>query len=195
MPAAWARRRRAAGRPGPACPWPPHPKLARGEVHVLHAQREALEETEPRSVEEARHEPRLALEALEERAHLRPREHDGQVPRPLRAHETLELPDRQPEHVPVEEHERVQRLVLRRRRHPALAGQVTQERRDLRRPEADRMALPVEEDEAPHPVDVGVLCARAVVPHPKLRPHPIEQPRRLRAGSAVVRPLPVPRPP
>jgi hypothetical protein len=83
--------------------------------------------------------------------------------RALRAHETAELARRLPEHAAVEEHERIQRLVLRRRRHAGFRREVAQERRDLRRPERDRMALAMEEDEASHPMDVRTLGTLAVV--------------------------------
>ena len=46
------------------------------------------------------------------------------------------------------------------------------------RPISRRMAHAVEEDEAPDPVDVGLLGPRAVVPDAQRLAHPIEQPRR-----------------
>lgn len=111
----------------------------------------------------------------EQRANLVAVQHHRQPPWPLRADHAFEIGQRLLQHLPVEEHQRIQRLVLRRRRDPPLARQVAQERHDLRPPEPRRMPLPMEEDEAPDPVNVSLLRPRAVVPEPKLLPHPIQQ--------------------
>ena len=155
-------------------------ELAGREVDVLHPERQRFEQPEPGSVEQARDEPGLPVEPREQLPHLAGRQHDGQAARPLCAHQPRELAHRLPQHVPVQEHERVQRLVLGRRRDLRRVRQMAQERRDLRLSERRGMPLPMEQDEAPHPVDVRILSARAVVADAKLRPHPIEEARRLR---------------
>src|ERR1035438_506567 len=39
------------------------------------------------------------------------------------------------------------------------------------------MPLAVEEDEPPHPVDVGILCPQAVMPDPQALPQLVQKPR------------------
>jgi hypothetical protein len=66
------------------------PNLARGEVEILHAQRERLEEPEARTVEQARHQKRNTIELREHAAHLLRREHDRKPSRRARVHQTFE---------------------------------------------------------------------------------------------------------
>src|SRR5690606_37234767 len=73
------------------------------------------------------------------------------------------------EHLLVEEQERALRLVLRRRGHAPLDRQRRQEGLDLACTESGRMAFAVEHDEAPDPVAVRLLGAKAVV----LEPDPV----------------------
>jgi hypothetical protein len=80
-------RLRQRRRPIPPALRSPHAKLSRGDVHVLHAERERFEQPEPGSVQQARHEPGIALELRQQRAHLAAREHDGEMARVLRPHE------------------------------------------------------------------------------------------------------------
>ena len=68
--------------------------------------------------------------------------------------------------MPVQEHDRVERLVLCGRRDLALHGQMGEKRFHLGRAPSPRDAafqLPMEQDEAPDPIDVGVVGADAVV--------------------------------
>lgn len=51
---------------------------------------------------------------------------------------------------------------------------------DLRGAELDRVALAVEQDEAAHPIHVGVFCANRVVPQANLVAHLIQQAARWR---------------
>jgi hypothetical protein len=52
-----------------------------------------------------------------------------------------------------------------------------EKRRHFRLAEHLRMALAIEEDEAPDPVHIGFLGAPTVVPHPNRLMHALEQPR------------------
>jgi hypothetical protein len=60
-------------------------------------------------------------------------EYDGQAHRAFRTDEIVEPGEFGPKHVPVQEEQRTQRLVLRRRGHPTIDRQARQERRHLRR--------------------------------------------------------------
>jgi len=152
--------------------------FANGEVRILHPQAQVLEQPKPGSVEEPRHELARALEPREHGAHLFGCEHDREPARLLRAHEVVELRGVASENPPVQEHERVERLVLRRRRDAFRHGEVVQEVANLGAAKLPRVPLPVEQDEAPDPVHIGLLGAEAVVPHPDRRSNLVEKPRR-----------------
>jgi len=154
-----------------------HPNLPHGEVGVLHAQLERLVEPEPCPVQKTRDEEDRALEPAEDRANLFGSQHDRNPPRLARSHETFELPDVAAEDVAAQEHERVQRLVLRGRSHLAVDREVIEEGRDLAGAHLVGVTLAVEQDEPASPVDVRLFRARAVVAKPDCPAYAIEQPR------------------
>jgi hypothetical protein len=100
----------------------------------------------------------------QEAPHLVACEHDaqGQALRGTRhALDPLELAS---EDGAIQKQDRVQGLVVRRRRHLAGTGQRREERGDLGFRHVVRVALAVEEDEAATPCDVRLLGPRAQVP-------------------------------
>jgi len=64
--------------------------LPLGEIEILHPQACTLEESEARSVEERRHEPRRADEMVEKRADLTRRENGRKASRSSGAHDSVE---------------------------------------------------------------------------------------------------------
>ena len=66
-----------------------HEHLVAPEVDVLHPQPTALEQAQPRAVEEPRHESRWAGHSRHDRAHFGRREDDGYVMRSLGADDIL----------------------------------------------------------------------------------------------------------
>ncbi len=66
-----------------------------------------------------------------------------------------------PQHIPVEEEDRVQSLVLGGCRHVALAGKVTEKGRELLAAHVTRMALAVKEDESADPLDIRLFRSNA----------------------------------
>jgi hypothetical protein len=86
--------------------------LVAREIQVLDAEPTALEHPEAGTVEQAGHEARHPVEAVEHGADLLPRENDGQALWTLGPHETLEPREIAFQHVPVEEQESAQGLVL-----------------------------------------------------------------------------------
>lgn len=66
------------------------------------------------------------------------------------------------EDLPLQEEDLRQRLVLRRRRHLPVDGQVGQVRFHLRSAHVTGITLAMEQDEPPDPMDVGLLCTVAV---------------------------------
>jgi hypothetical protein len=110
--------------------------------------------------------------------HLAPREDHGDPIGAPGPHDLVEPGQLLPEHVPVEEEQCAQRLVLGGRGHVVLHGQRTQKLRDLGPAHLRRMALAVEEDEAADPGDIGLLGAAAAVARPEGGADLVEQPRR-----------------
>ena len=82
------------------------------------------------------------------------------------------------EYVPIEEYERIQRLILRGRRHPALHRQMFQEGAYLRAAHDGGMSDPVEANEVAYPVAVGLFGTRAVAFNSQGGPDPVHQLRR-----------------
>ena len=141
--------------------------LVRGEVDVLDAEPAALEHPEPGPVQQAGHEAGHPLEPLEHGAHLVAGEDDRQALGALRAHDAIEPGKIDLQHVPVQEQEGAQSLVLGGGGHVAVDRQGGEETGDLGRTHLGRMALGVEEEDVPlDPRDVGVLRAPAVVASP-----------------------------
>jgi hypothetical protein len=145
------------------------------QVDVLHAQREGFLQPEARSVEELAEKTEGAVEVFEQDLHLAPGEHVGQVIGTPRAVESVERGHLDLEHLAVEEDQRAERLVLRRRRGPAAGGEVVEERRDFRGAHLTGMSSLVKADELAHPVEVGLLGARGVVQSSDGRGHGFEQ--------------------
>jgi hypothetical protein len=98
-----------------------------------------------------------AMQPGEHGLHLPAREHHRQPCRPLRPQQPVQLGKRKREHVPVEEDECVERLVLRGRGDVLLRRRVGEERGDVGGAELGRVPLPVMDHVAAHPVDVRLL--------------------------------------
>ena len=87
----------------------------------------------------------------------------GQAPRRLRPHDAIEPCKINRENLAIAEEQRALRLVLRRRRHIEIDGEVREKPLDVTGTEANGMATAVETDIPSNPVDVGLLGAEAVV--------------------------------
>ena len=106
-----------------------HHDLMRREVDILHPQPGALEEPQSGAIEQHGHEPRRPVERLEHCADLFARENDRKALWPRGPHQVVEPGQLDVEHVAVQEQERRERLILRRRAHLALDRQGREEAR------------------------------------------------------------------
>lgn len=169
----------------PGRPFPPAPRADWPRRRRPHAQARALEQSQTPAVEQVRHQPERPVKAREDGADLDPREDHRETSRSARAHEVVEPREAQPQHVTVEEEERRERLILRRRAHLAVDGQRRQETADLVRPHLARVPPAVKQDVAADPPDVRLLRPPAMA-GPKRLADPTQKrwsPRR------IVRPL------
>jgi hypothetical protein len=108
------------------------------------------------------------------------RQHHRHVRLALRPHRLNRLIQRHVQHVLVQEHQRVHRLVLRRWGHPSVHRQIGQKRLDLGLPAVQVFAPlhPMEMDIAFDPVHVGPFGVQGVVVQPHHLPHPVQKLRR-----------------
>ena len=120
-------------------------ELVGREVDVLNAEAAALEPPEPGAVEQAGHGAWHALQPLEHRPDLVAGEDDRQPVAALGTHDPVQPGQVDLQHIPVQEQEGAQRLVLGRGGHPVVDGQRGEEAGDLWNTHLGRMALGVEE--------------------------------------------------
>jgi len=160
----------------------PHDDLIRREVDVLDPEPRALEQAEASAVEQEAHQARHAVKSIENGPDLVPGQHNREPLRALRPDDVVEPRQILLQHRTIKEQQCAQRLILCRRRHLFLDGQVAQELRDLDRAHLRGMAFAVEEDVAADPGDIGLLGAPTVVPGPDGFSDPVEE-SRLRCGG------------
>jgi hypothetical protein len=97
------------------------------------------------------------------------------MPRPW---QQFDHADVQTQHLAIQKQDSAQRLVLCRWRHVLFDRQPGEKRRDLRCAKLPRMPPAMEHDEAPDPMDIGVLGPPAVMSRADLGAHLLEKTRR-----------------
>ena len=160
------------------CPFP----LSHGndiplEVDVLHTQIETFTQPKASPVQQHPGQPGDAREPGKNRPDLAPVEHDRQTHGLPRPHDTVQARQADSQNLPVQEHERMKRLVLSRCADPAPHGKSRKKRCHLGRPHLSRVASRVEADEPPDPPDIGLLGPRTEVSQPARLPDFVEQHR------------------
>lgn len=143
-----------------------HQDFVTGEIEVLYAQAQGLEQAQPRAVVELGDEAIGALEFGQQEINIVTRQDDRQPLGTARPHRAGDAAGIDLKELLVPEEDGTKGLVLGRGADLAFNGQVRQEMVDLGCPHLQRVPLAVEEDEAAHPGDVGLLGARAVVAQP-----------------------------
>jgi hypothetical protein len=130
-----------------------HGDLVPLEVDILHAQREGLQ-PQAGAVQQTADQKRRPLEVRKDGPDLVAGEHDRQAMWTLGAHHRVDAAEAPAKDAPVEKHESIQGLVLRRGADVLFHRKVAQERPDLFGAHLLRVADSVVEDESPDPVDV-----------------------------------------
>jgi hypothetical protein len=153
----------------------PNHDLVGGEVHVLDAQTCALEEPKSAAVEQDGHKTWRPTHLFENRADLFASEDDRQSLGRASADNPIQPRDILVKDVAIEEEERAECLILRRRTDSFLDGEPGQEARKFGFSEQRRVAPPVEVDVSPGPPNVCLLGAWAVVMDPNRLPHLLEE--------------------
>lgn len=140
-----------------------HHDLRAIEVDIHHPEPEALAQPQAGAVQQARHDPALSCEARQQALGFRHRENARQTSGAPRALQPVQPGEGLLQDLPIEEHQRGERLVLSRGRHLPVARQVIQEGAHLGFAEIPGVAPAGKYNEPLHPVDVGLFDARAVV--------------------------------
>lgn len=158
------RRNEAGGEDGPtifAALTVPHQDLIPLYLYVLDSEVECFEKAETPSVEEAAHDAMWPGQLVDQRATLAPRQHDGNTLRTFGVDHVAQPRELAPEDLRVQEQDRGQGLVLTGGAHPIGIGEARQERGDLGLGQRIRVPFAMEQDEAPDPADIGLLCSCA----------------------------------
>ena len=124
------------------------------EIDLLGPYPQGLHQAQPAAILQQRDQSRRAFDRRKEPHDLIPREDHRQAHRALGAHR-VDRPIRQrpPEHLPVEEDQCLQRLVLGRCRDPATHGKIGEERGDFTGTELQRVLASMEDHEPSRPSD------------------------------------------
>lgn len=154
--------------------------VALAEVDVLDPEPEAFHQPQPGSIEEAGHQPGRAVELIEDGVDLVAGQDGGQALGPTGGDDAGPLLERLTENLAIEEKDGAEGLILGRGGDIPLDGQVGQERFQLGDAHLPGMALAVEEDESPDPIDVGIFRPDAVMQDADPIPHLVEQPGHVR---------------
>ena len=152
--------------------------LLLSEIQILHAQAHALGQPQPGTVKQRSHQPMDAIETVQYSLHLRSGEDNGQPFRSFRPGDVPHLAQIPVQHPAIQEHQRVQRLVLRTGGDATFFGQVRQELLHFRCPHVFRMAFIVKEYEAFGPGGIRLFRPQTVVPRPYFGAELIQQFRR-----------------
>jgi len=137
-----------------------HENLVTPEIYVLDAQAAAFEQPQTGTVQQRRHQSRRSLHVREHERDLFAREHHGDVDRALRTHQIVQPGKVAIEHLPVQEEERGEGLVLRGRTDPAARSEIAEKSRDVFTSETCGVAPSVELVVSPHPPEIRFLRAR-----------------------------------
>lgn len=145
------------------------------EVDILNSQSKPLEQPHTRTVQQRRYEPVHPLHVREHRVDFAATEHHWQVPRPLGSREVLELAQLPPEDFLVQEHQRVQSLILSARTPPPPRGQVFQKPLHRACAHGIRRRAVAEQDEPTDPLFVALLGPVGIAAASNLGGEPYQQ--------------------
>jgi hypothetical protein len=140
-----------------------HDQLLAGEVDVLDAELQRLQDADSGAVDQRRAQVLDAGHSREDGADLAAREDHGQALGAFRMDDSLQPGDLPPQHVLVEKEQRGQRLILGRSAYVPLGRERAQEGGDFRLVQSGGMLAVVEVDESSDPGDVALFGATAVV--------------------------------
>jgi len=144
----------------------PDQDLVPGKVDILDPKASALHQPQTRTIQKGNHQPRCPMKLVENRVDFLASQNDRQA-NGLLCSDHARQPFQLPSHdLPVKEEERTEGLVLCGSTHPLSDGKVGEKCGDFVLAHVAWVALAVEDDKPPDPLDVSLLCARAVVPDP-----------------------------
>ena len=159
-----------------------HDDGAAVEIDVLDTQAQTFQQPHPGAIEQAADdamrvaaEPSLVVEPVQQQPHLLQREHGRQAPVLARPADFGHPGQLLAEDLLIQEQQRRQGLPVGACRHLPVRHQPTQKGLDFRLRQLGRVAEIVEPNERPHPVDIRLFRAQAVVQQADLLAELIEQ--------------------
>src|SRR6266545_3524099 len=135
------------------------------EVDVLDAHVQALQEPEPRAVQQPADEEHHSVQMNEEPPHLIDGQNDRQSAGALGTDDAVDQTEVLLQDLVIQEEQGVESLVLRRGAHALREGEMRKEAVDFVLAHVGGVADLVKEDVPADPADVGLLRSWAVVPH------------------------------
>jgi hypothetical protein len=144
----------------------PNEYLLVTKVDILDAQPETFAQAQPGPVQQVRHQPLVALLPSKDAAHFVHSQHSGAPGGAFGALQSVKPRQWQQQNFFVEEQDGRERLVLRCGSHIALSREMIQKCSDFQRAHLRRVALVMEVDKPPDPMDVGTFGPQAVMPSP-----------------------------
>jgi hypothetical protein len=156
-----------------------HDQRAVREVHVLHPQVQRLGDAHACAVQQHGEQPqRRLVELSQQTRHLLCGQHHRQVPLDDRPHQLPQPGQVHPQHAPVEEQQRRQRLPMRGRRHRTLHRQMREVGFHLGLTHEPRMAHAMKAHVVAHPQHVHLLGTPTEVHQARHPAHFVKQPGR-----------------
>jgi hypothetical protein len=155
-----------------------HGNLAVPKIDVLYTQPKTFQQAQTASVEELRHQTVIAFQPGEDATCFDRGKNDrqfGRTPDTLHSRDEIEFPV---EDLLIEKKQGAQRLILGGSCHLSFNREVAEEGSNLRFAHFVGVALAMKEDEAPDPIDVGLLGADAIMFDPQVPADAVEQFRR-----------------
>jgi hypothetical protein len=141
---------------------PPDHDLTAVEIEVFDAQFERLLKSKPSPIEQCHDDPRDSSQLVQDGTDLVDAEYHRHAHRTVCMGHVIDGSGINPKNPPIQEQQHAERLVLRRRAHLPLHGEVGEIPTDLVTTHLRRMPLAMKDNESPNPHDVGFFGAAAI---------------------------------
>ena len=145
------------------------------EIEIFHTQPDAFHGSQSAAVHQLAHQFGRSAHCFQQGRYFFSTHDRGQPFRPLGPDGVDRIIDSNSQHMPVEEQDRIKRLVLGRCRNPAIDGQMRQKGFDFSGAHFGRMPLPMKEDEPFDPGSVSAFRTERVMLEAQLLSDLVEQ--------------------
>lgn len=155
--------------------FPPNHDLSEIEIDNLHPQAQALEESQPRAIEQVCGNPVFAIQMDQYLSDLLRRKYGRQLFGFFSAPYRIKLRYLKLQNIAVKKQQGIKSLILRRSRHFSINGKVGEKGLDLLFAQLLGMTPVMKANESPNPVNVGFFSTNAVMPMTYSLPDDLQQ--------------------